>query len=138
MTDKKQLIQLIRESADVLKPLLGKLLPVAEGDDPKRVFIEPEPYALAWSSKLSEMATMLEYQECEVSDKQMHHIRASLGVYGGNTTLADLSFNSAAYPEESRAVNKGLDERIKFLRNVFGEGPRPYEPWGAEVRAKKG
>jgi hypothetical protein len=132
--DKKQLVRLIRESADVLKPLLHKPWPQAQGEDPKCAFTEPDPHALAWWSTLNEMATMLEYQECEATEDQMHHIKHSLGVHGGNTTLADLWFSAAAYPEESKEVNKALDERIKFLRDVFGEGPRPFEPWGERVR----
>jgi len=134
--DKRQLVQLIRDCADILKPLLGKLQPVPEGEKSERAFIEPGPYALAWSSSLYEMAEMLECQDGDVSEKQMHHIKHSLGVYGGNTTLDDLWFSSTAYAEESKGVNEALKERIKFLRAIFGEGPQHFEPWGAAVRDK--
>jgi hypothetical protein len=80
------------------------------------------------------MATMLEYQDCVVSEKQLHHVKAKLGVYGGNGTLDDRWFHAAAYPAESKAVNDALRERIQYLRSVFGEGPRPFEPWGPMPR----
>lgn len=123
-------------SADVLKPLLGKLQSIPAGEKSARAFIEPEPYALAWSSSLCEMAAMLECQDCAVSDKQMHHIKHRLGVYGGISTFDDLWFNATAYAVESKLVNEALKERVKLLRAVFGEGPQRLEPWGVEVTDK--
>jgi hypothetical protein len=116
----KELVELIRGSADVLKPLCGKFkhAPQEIGD-----WVEPEPYALAWRSKLDELATMLELQGFPVTEKQLHHIKSMLGVFGGNGTLDDLFFNADKYEAESKAVNEKLRERIGFLRNVFGEGP---------------
>ena len=66
---------------------------------------------------------MLELQGFPVTEKQLHHIKSMLGVFGGNGTLDDLFFNADKYEAESKAVNEKLRERIGFLRNVFGEGP---------------
>lgn len=126
--DKTELVRLIRDSAAVLKPLLGKLHSIPNGEEPRCAFVNPDPYALGWWLGLQEMATMLEYQECEVSDKQLHHVKAMLGIYGGNGNLGDLQFNTEGYETESNIVNEGLRLRIEYLRHFFGEGPRPYVP----------
>jgi hypothetical protein len=76
---------------------------------------EPDPYALAWWSMLNAVADMVDYQDGDLSSRQISYLQSEL--FGGMGGLNDLSFDESLLGQSAKKIN----DNLKFSREaLFG------------------
>jgi hypothetical protein len=90
-----------------------------DGNEYKRVTREThaEPYALAWWSKLNTLADMIDYQDSELSPKQLSYLQRAL--FGGMGSLNDLWFDEREFGQTAREINNKLNYSRETLFSAF-------------------
>lgn len=119
---KTTLVNYLRSIARDLEPLTQAATPGDKGWDGKeyrRVTSEmhPDPYALAWWSKLNTLADMIDYQDSELSPKQLSYLQRAL--FGGMGSLNDLWFDERQFGQIAREINNKLSYSREALFSAF-------------------
>ncbi|MFA5252426.1 MAG: hypothetical protein WC454_07565 [Phycisphaerae bacterium] len=120
--DKKQFVEKLRKTAEILKPFIesykaGALkwdgIAYVKTDKTKK----PDPYALAWWSILCTIADLLDAQESEITEKQKEYIRHQL--CGGMGSLADFRLDASDWGKQAEEANKKLDAIRRMLSKML-------------------
>jgi hypothetical protein len=120
--DKRTLARYLRAVAKDLEPLTraasaGGLswdgYEYAKSDSDK----QPDPYALAWWSMLNAVAEMIDYQDGELSSRQISYLQSEL--FGGMGSLNDLWFDERRLGRSAKEVNENLKFSREALFGVF-------------------
>lgn len=77
----------------------------------------PDPYALAWWSTLNTLSDMIEYQDTELSARQMSYLKRIL--FGGMGSLNDLWFDERQFGKLAKEINGKLSHSREALFSVF-------------------
>jgi hypothetical protein len=119
---KTTLINHLRAIARDLEPLtqaatLGDM--TWDGKEYRKVTSEahPDPYALAWWSKLNTLADMIDYQDNELSPRQLSYLQRAL--FGGMGSLNDLWFDERHFGQRAREINHKLSYSREALFSAF-------------------
>src|SRR5262245_40965697 len=78
---------------------------------------QPDPYALAWWSMLNAVADMIDYQDGELSSRQISYLKSEL--FGGMGSLNDLWFDERRLGRSAKEVNDNLKFSREALFGVF-------------------
>lgn len=78
---------------------------------------QPDPYALAWWSMLNAVADMIDYQDGELSSRQISYLQSEL--FGGMGSLNDLWFDERRLGRSAKEVNDNLKFSREALFGVF-------------------
>jgi hypothetical protein len=121
---KTALIKHLRAIARDLEPLTQAAAPgdmAWDGKEYRQVTSEahPDPYALAWWSKLNTLADMIDYQDTELSAKQLSYLQRAL--FGGMGSLNDLWFDERRYGQTAKEINNKLGYSREELFSAFKE-----------------
>jgi hypothetical protein len=119
---KTTLIKHLRAIARLLEPLTHAAGPgdmAWDGKEYRKVTNEahPDPYALAWWSKLNTLADMIDYQDSELSSKQLSYLQRAL--FGGMGSLTDLWFDERRFGQTAREINSKLGYSREALFSAF-------------------
>ncbi|MBW8042298.1 MAG: hypothetical protein FVQ85_20180 [Planctomycetes bacterium] len=118
----KEFIEELRKTAKTLEPFVqsynaGSLRwngsDYVEATKTKK----PNPYALAWWSKLRTIADLLETQESKITERQKGYIRHELS--GGMGSLADLWLDLGKEGTSSDETSKQLEEARQKLSELL-------------------
>jgi hypothetical protein len=120
--NKAEFINQLRSIAEELKPLmrsvsLGALTWDGTSYVKSTATKVPDPYALAWWSKLLTIAALIEAQESPLSPKQIAYLTNDL--FGGMGSLTDLSFDPKASGTIATAINERLNQKRHALFASF-------------------
>src|SRR5262245_39040802 len=77
----------------------------------------PDPYALAWWSTLNTLSDMIEYQDTELSPRQISYLERSL--FGGMGSLNDLWFDERRLGKLAKEINSKLSHSRELLFSAF-------------------
>ena len=121
--DTRSLIEALRATAGVLKPLARGALPGSKGWDGTR-YAESlpkaaDPRAQTWVAVLNTVADMLERQGIPATEEQLRYLRR--GLFGGMGSLTDFTSDESLYGEEARIANQGLAAARDHLFQMFEE-----------------
>jgi len=116
------LINHLRAMARDLEPLTRAAAPgdmAWDGKEYRKVTSEahPDPYALAWWSKLNTLADMIDHQDSELSPKQLSYLQRAL--FGGMGSLNDLWFDERQYGQTAKEINNKLGFSREALFSAF-------------------
>ena len=75
--------------------------------------------ALLWYERITEISTLVEYQESDVSEKQIAHLRKVF--WGGMGSFHDLAFDENQLGYYAAGLNNRLDEFRRQLYLAFEE-----------------
>src|SRR5205809_5092254 len=119
---KASLVNYLRAIARHLEPLTRAAAPgdmAWDGKEYRKVTSEadPDPYALAWCSKLNTLADMIDYQDSELSPKQLSYLQRAL--FGGMGSLNDLWFDERQFGQTAREINNKLSYSREALFSAF-------------------
>lgn len=78
---------------------------------------DPDAYALAWWSTLNTLSDMIEYQDTELSPRQISYLERSL--FGGMGSLNDLWFDERRYGILAKEINTKLSHSRELLFSAF-------------------
>jgi hypothetical protein len=78
-----------------------------------------DPYALAWWSTLNTLADMIDYQDTELSRRQISYLQRVL--FGGMGSLNDLFFDERRLGQIAKEINKKLRVSRELLFAAFQE-----------------
>ena len=118
MSLKKELIKELRNTGEILKPFIESYDAGSQRWDGSTYIKadktkKPDPYALAWWSKLRTMADMLEAQESEITEKQKEYIRHEL--CGGMGSLSDFCLDTEIPGNQAEEASKELHQATSQL-----------------------
>ena len=82
---------------------------------------QPDPYALAWWSMLNAVAEMIDYQDGELTSRQISYLQNEL--FGGMGSLNDLWFDERRLGPSAKEVNEDLKFSREALFGVFKNQP---------------
>jgi hypothetical protein len=120
--EKATLAKHLRNVARDLEPLTRAATPgdiAWDGKEYKKVTREthPDPYALAWWSKLTTLADMIDYQNNGLSPKQLSYLQRVL--FGGMGSLNDLWFDERQFGKIAKEINNRLSHSREALFSAF-------------------
>lgn len=120
--DKTTLARHLRAVAKDLEPLTKAAKAGGlswDGRQYKRTYSDqqPDPYALAWWSTLNTAADMIDYQDGELSSRQISYLQREL--FGGMGSLNDLWFDERRLGRSAKEVNDKLKLSREALFGVF-------------------
>ena len=119
--DKADFVRQLGEIAETLRPLTRSANPGALTWDGNQYVkgqqVSPDPYALAWFSTVTTMASLLDGQECPLSVAQIACIDRTL--FGGGGSLNDLTFGPDSVGNTAETINRRLDEKRRALWRCF-------------------
>jgi hypothetical protein len=78
---------------------------------------DPDPYALAWWSTLNTLSDIIEYQDTELSPRQISYLERIL--FGGMGSLNDLWFDERQFGQTAREINNKLRYSREALFSAF-------------------
>jgi hypothetical protein len=125
--DKKEFIKQLRSTAEVSQPLTDSIISgsfkwngveYAKVECAKEDEKGPNPYALAWWSRLNTIADLIGAQSGPLSDAQIAYLNSIL--FGGMGSLTDLSFDSREVGHIAGTINGQLKVQTSLLYACFG------------------
>ena len=119
---KASFVNYLRAVARDLEPLTRAAMPgdmAWDGKEYRKVTSEahPDPYALAWWSTLNTLSDMIEYQDTELSPRQISYLERIL--FGGMGSLNDLWFDERQFGQTAREINNKLSYSREALFSAF-------------------
>lgn len=112
----------IRSIASELKPFItssNKNSLIWNGDKYVKTDKEktPDPYALAWWTKLNTIADLLDAQETAINKRQFKYLESVL--FGGMGSLNDFYISEKNLGEKAKIIKQRLDEKRANLFKIF-------------------
>ena len=129
--DKKRFIKELRITAEVLQPLTESTISgsfkwngheYAKVSCSKEEEKHPNPYALAWWSKLNTIASLIEAQQTPLSRQQLSYIESCL--FQGMGSFSDLQFD----PKEFGDIANIINDRLEVQRRDLYESLTAQDP----------
>lgn len=117
----RRFVGVLQEAADVIKPFTASInagsLTWNGSSYVKAQPRSPDPYALAWWSSLTCIASLLEAQNSELTHEQVQYLDQYL--FGGMGSFNDFILDEIALGKEAKAANNKLEEQRERLRTSF-------------------